>query len=357
MLQINSGTDADAKPLQQLAMLYRELKTKNGKMRIRDIASQLGVSEAELIATELDERSFALNPDPRAIIVGLPSVGEVMCLCRNDSAVHERYGTFENIQVHGGVGLVLGTEIDLRLFFSEWHHAFYVTQNLASGLRESFQFFDASGTAILKIYATDNTHIDGFRALANAHRQQVQPTGLYVSPYSVNENSDRKINVTELRSGWSALRDTHEFHGLLRSLQLERLTALQHVGQDYAQKLSPESIEDLIQGAVEKQVPIMVFVNNKGAIQIHSGPVSSSKTLGKWLNILDSRFNLHVDSEQITSCWRVRKPSDDGIITSLEVFDSKKQLCIQFFGARKPGIPERRDWLNLIESLPAENEQ
>jgi len=46
----------------------------------------------------------------------------------------------------------------------------------------------------------------------------------------------------------------------------------------------------------------------------------------------------------------VRKPSDDGIITSYEGFDAEGELVIQLFGVRKPGIPERDDWRALAET-------
>jgi putative hemin transport protein len=331
---------------------YRTLKAENSNLRIRDIATRLGVSEAKLVATELDDNSFQLHSDPRPILVGLPSVGEVMCLCRNDAVVHERYGIFENVRVHGQVGLVLGKDIDLRLFFNEWAYAFYLTQELASGTRESFQFFDAAGNAALKIYATDNTQLDNFRALARGHH--IVENSIAPSPYPVQKSEPQKVDIETLRQAWSNMRDTHEFHGLLQDMKLDRLAALQQVGRDYAEQLPLDCISKMLIGAAEQQVPIMAFVNNRACIQIHSGPISQIKNMGKWLNILDPHFNLHLDTEQLTSTWCVSKPSDDGVITSLEVFDKDNQLCVQFFGARKPGIPERADWLELLSGLTAE---
>lgn len=338
----------------ELAARYRALKSANGKLRIRDIASQLNVSEAELVATELDDTSFLLNPDPRPILVGLPSAGEIMCLCRNEAAVHERYGTFENVRVNGEVGLVLGDDIDLRLFLNEWRYAFFLTQELASGTRESFQFFDAAGNAVLKVYATENTRLDDFRALAHAHRAATDATIPAPLPQVVRKPNSNEVAIDRLRQAWSNLRDTHEFHGMLREMNLDRLSALQQVGRDYAEPLPLTCVNTLLQQAVDLQVPLMVFVNNRGCIQIHSGAISRCSEMGKWLNILDPRFNLHLNMEQLTSSWRVRKPSTDGIITSLELFDRDHQLCVQFFGARKPGIPEREDWLALVSAQASE---
>ena len=74
--------------------------------------------------------------------------------------------------------------------------------------------------------------------------------------------------------------------------------------------------------------------------------------LGDWLNVLDPDFNLHLQTRGVVELWRVRKPSIDGVITSLEAFDAEGELVVQLFGARKPGMAERADWRELAESLP-----
>ena len=68
-----------------------------------------------------------------------------MCLTRNDHCVHERHGRFEDVQVTGPHGLVLGPDIDLRLFLASGSYGFAVREPLKNGERLSLQFFDASG--------------------------------------------------------------------------------------------------------------------------------------------------------------------------------------------------------------------
>lgn len=338
---------------ESLQSAYRKLKDSQRKLRVRDAASLLGVSELVLVASDLDNRSFLLRPEPKAIIAAMPTVGRVMCLCRNTAAVHERYGAFDDVHANGDVGLVLGADIDLRLFFTQWHHGLYLTQELASGVRESFQFFDASGDAILKIYATADTDLSAFRSLAQSFRaQDDQPRAIVArppAPAAMRNHTSRQ----QLREAWQAMRDTHEFHGILRKLELDRLTAFEQVGEDYAVQLPLNCVESLLSSACETGVPIMVFVSNPGCIQIHSGPVAHFKRTGGWLNILDPIFNLHLQESLLSSAWRVCKPSVDGTITSIEVFDDKQRLCLQFFGARKPGASERRDWRNLVAEIEA----
>jgi putative hemin transport protein len=96
---------------------------------------------------------------------------------------------------------------------------------------------------------------------------------------------------------------------------------------------------------------MMVFVSNPGVIQIHSGVISNISVTKGWLNIMDLDFNLHLRQDQIASAWVVRKPTVDGLVTSLELFDHTGELILMLFGLRKPGIPENIQWRALIDQL------
>ena len=95
----------------------------------------------------------------------------------------------------------------------------------------------------------------------------------------------------------------------------------------------------------------MVFVGNPGIIQIHTGPVARIQTVGEWLNVLDPEFNLHLREDKVAEVWRVEKPTTDGIVTSVEVFDDTGERMATFFGKRKPGEAELESWRDLVKSL------
>src|SRR5262245_47905157 len=95
----------------------------------------------------------------------------------------------------------------------------------------------------------------------------------------------------------------------------------------------------------------MVFVGNRGCLQIHTGEVHKIVPLGPWINVMDPGFNLHLRTDAVTEAWIVRKPTDDGIVTSLELFDANGETIALLFGARKPGIPEQDAWRERIAEL------
>jgi putative hemin transport protein len=61
---------------------------------------------------------------------------------------------------------------------------------------------------------------------------------------------------------------------------------------------------------------------------------------------------MHLRMDHVHHVWVVTKPTSDGDVTSVEVFDRKQDLIVQFFGLRKPGIQELDGWKNLVSSLP-----
>ena len=86
-------------------------------------------------------------------------------------------------------------------------------------------------------------------------------------------------------------------------------------------------------------------------IQIHTGPVHKVAVMGPWLNVLDPSFNLHLREDHIASAWVVRKPTSDGLVTSLELFDAQGDTIAMLFGERKPGRTELCAWRAIIDSL------
>nr|WP_307839107.1 ChuX/HutX family heme-like substrate-binding protein [Deefgea sp. CFH1-16] len=91
--------------------------------------------------------------------------------------------------------------------------------------------------------------------------------------------------------------------------QVSRLGALRAAGADLAQAVAIDAVETMLQQAADSELAIiMCFVGNRGMVQIHSGPVKKLLRTGPWFNILDEKFNLHLNTTAIASCWVVNKP-------------------------------------------------
>lgn len=336
-----------------LAERKEGLRRERPDLRARDAAAELGVSEAEYVAASCggDVRRLA-GPWPE-LVAALPALGPVMALTRNPSAVHEKVGSYGEVSVTGNQGLVLTPDIDLRIFYANWSAGFAVTETGPRGPRQSLQFFSTDGTAIHKIYLRPESDAAAYEALVARHLSDDQGTAQAVTPRKPGkpERPDGEIDIAELRRRWDGLKDVHDFVMLLRDSGVSRLQAFRLVGRDYALPVPAGSFRRAVESAAETELPIMIFVGNPGVIQIHTGPVRTLKDVGPWFNVLDPGFNLHLRTDGIAEAWLVRKPTSDGIVTSLELFADDGKPIAYMFGARKPGQPELEAWRGLAASL------
>lgn len=340
-------------PILELQQRHQALVASEPRLRIRDRAARLGVTEAELVAAECGLTSTPLtssDPTPmQAIFRDLGTLGNVMALSRNEWCVHERHGRYEDIQADAPVGIVLGPDIDLRMFFQSWRYCYAVDENE----RRSLQFFDASGNAVHKVYITEASDAAAYGALVAKYAAPRQPLPL-IEPVPVASPKAAPDDAAELRAAWLAMTDTHDFFTMLRKFNVSRVGALSAAGADLAQQVGVEAVENMLQQAAATGLSIMCFVANRGIVQIHTGPVHNLQRTGPWYNVLDPQFNLHLNTTAIASSWIVNKPTVDGWVTSLELFADSGDMIVQFFGARKPGKPELPEWRALLSGMCTE---
>ena len=331
----------------------RRARADNPKMRERDLASQLGVSEADLVAAHVGEGVRRIEPRVNDLLLGLEALGEVMALTRNESAVHEKIGVYDKIVTGAHASMALGTDIDLRIFPGVWAHGFAVEKRDGDDVRRSLQFFDKAGDAVHKVHLRPNSDVDAYETLVAGFLSGDQSQAIETQPITKAALPEGEAGSRdELRERWSTMTDVHQFFGMLRNLKLSRRQAVGMVGDDYAWRLDDGAVPAMFNHAANEDIPIMCFVGNHGCIQIHSGPVKNIKPMGPWINVMDPTFHLHLRLDHVSEVWGVRKPTKDGHVTSLEAYDGNGEMIIQFFGKRHEGEDERADWRMIAENLP-----
>ena len=104
--------------------------------------------------------------------------------------------------------------------------------------------------------------------------------GIALSPGTPCKNKLRKVSIQtieapaylgsgnvsreDVRAEWEALKDVHHFNAMLKRLAIHRCEALELVGEDYAKRVDIEKAEAALTLSQERQIPIMVFVGNRG---------------------------------------------------------------------------------------------
>jgi len=337
----------------------RSARAEFPKMRERDLAAQLGISEAEFVAAWVGEGVRRIEPRVNDFLTGMEALGEVMALTRNESAVHEKIGVYDKVVTGPHAAMALGENIDLRIFPKTWAHGFAVAKPDGEGnIKRSLQFFDDTGEAMHKVHMREASNVEAYEALVASLLLDDQSPELNVKApkETPSEGLPESVDTDALRQRWSAMTDVHQFMNILRDFKLSRQQAVRVVGQDYAWPIGNEAVADMMRASADKQIPIMVFVGSRGCIQIHTGPISNIVPMGPWLNVMDPTFHMHLRVDHIAEVWAVRKPATDGHVTSIEAYDAAGKLIIQFFGKRKEGSVERDDWRSLVETLPRQDQ-
>lgn len=323
------------------------------KLRDRDLADVLGLREAEIIAADLGSGVRRILSDPAQLLPRVTALGDVMALTRNDHCVHERRGVYTGFHAGAHAAMVLGADIDLRIFPRHWVHAFAVERAGPDGARRSLQIFDAAGDAVHKIHLGPQSDVTAFETLVNdlaLAPDDAAPVDFAprAAAASVKINIDA---LDDLRRNWAAMTDSHQFVPMTNRLQFDRLGANRSIGAPWATQLPVTAVEDALRQAAAQELQIMVFVGNRGCIQIHSGTVQRLEPMGPWFNVLDPRFNLHLRADKVAEVWLVRKPTKRGDAISVEAFDKTGQLILQIFGKRAEAATDTTGWDRLADTL------
>ena len=332
--------------------------------RAKDAAESLGLSEGAAIAAHQGAhdkplKAQALQGPWVELLQGLQACAEVMALTRNEATVHEKTGVYQQVSGSSHIGLALGEAIDLRLFFDRWRIGFAVEEAALQPGKPpalSLQFFDRHGLAMHKVFAREATDRTAWAALVARFAAPLFEAAFEPADAPAAPRPDGAIDAAGLRDAWQAMTDTHQFFGLLKKFEVERQQAFRLVQGRFSERVPNTTTRALLDEAAVDGTAIMVFVGSPGCIQIHTGPVRRIEPMvtptAQWINVLDRGFNLHLREDLVATTWVVTKPTDDGIVTSVEVFDQAGVLMAMFFGARKPGVPELQAWRDLVARLP-----
>ena len=280
-------------------------------------------------------------------------VGETKCICRNEYAVHEQTGHFTNQHYGEHAGLVLNPGgLDLRLFISQWASVFHLRDSTPNGERRSIQFFDHQGDALLKVYTTLQTDSELWEDLV-ARFTARRNVPLKIHPVEVKKHASRP-DATALEQAWRAMTDVHQFFNILQTHNVSRLQAFRLVSDELACQVRNDALRNLLQTVRKQGNEIMIFVGNRGCVQIFTGVLEKLTLMEEWTNIFNEKFTLHLLDRGVHESWITRKPTDNGYVTSLELFAEDGTQIAQLFGQRSEGQPEQGWWRSQIDTVERE---
>lgn len=349
----------------QLWQNYQDKKANTPMLFPTEGAKALGVSEFELLLSLPYSRY--MGQDFQEVLESLAQFSKLESITRNDYAVSEKTGKYENLKVHGRMGILLNVGgLDLRYFMSKWKHMLAVDDTSKPNRPiHSIQFFDEQGNAVNKIYLKSLDELSDWQALItqtiNKFADKAESATIELAELEQHQDWQFKQlsddDKQTLQDKWLAMTDVHQFFAILKDLELDRASSYLQAPEGMAKQLTVNAIEPMLNLVKDKQLSLMTFVGNTGLVQIQTGTLNTIKRMGYWINILDkdhNDFTLHLKDGAVAQLWCVKRPTKDGLVTCVEAFDDKGRTIVTFFGQRQEGEPENANWVEITDSLMME---
>lgn len=317
-----------------LHQAWHDLRASQPQLRIRDAAAKLGVSEAELLATQCGKNVYRLLPDWPAILTTLGRSGLLMALTRNDAAVHEKTSVFSDMVDCGDQWLLNGQHGQVCFLLSHWHVGFAVTEDSPAGPRYSLQFFNHAGVAVHKMYLSGSNRLPDFKRLVAGFQAGDQSPELVLT--SAPETTWR---IEQLPPVWERI--------FVCNQMLAQVNPILHRAN-----INLAEFRELMHQLAQLQLPIEITVASPAALQLHQGPVQNLRVTGPWFNVLDEGFNLHLNETAIADIQTVSVQFRQHLLHGLLVRDRQAEVILSLFGEFSEATGECSIWRDFVTSLP-----
>lgn len=167
---------------------------------------------------------------------------------------------------------------------------------------------------------------------------------------------DTQKSIEEL---WRGMKDLHHFYPMLQQLGISKLDAFRRVPSDLAARVTPKSLDMILNQTHKRKDGLMAFIGNNAIVQIYTGPVlktaevkGSDKIFIHGMTKEGEPAVINISKKDIAQTWVVNKISKEGFVTSLEIFDHDGNHIAQFYDVRKEGQKQSEGWSELMRSLP-----
>jgi len=333
-------------------------------------ATRSGLSEAQILAADVGKNVIRLQDGREtaiAILMRLHDLGHIRAAAHNESIFLSLTGTTppprplpntETGEARSFPGY-FGPPIDLRPNFSNWQFTFaQVTLSPEGQPLRSLHFFDGQGRAVQQLTIDTPEGIAAFEKILQEFRAKTQTSGIALSPEepAAPVQPDYEVDVPSLIAAWDAITDVHQFStAVLAKHDVTRLQALRLAGTERAQRLaSPAALSALLKAAAQADIEIMAFVSNSANTQIFTGKINApTKSANGWLHVSgENDLDLKIREAGIDQIWLVKKPSSIGTLSTVEVYNAKGEVIVQFYSKRAPRKPESDTWRALLAKLP-----
>jgi putative hemin transport protein len=313
----------------------------------------MALPAAQRLAAGIPHRATLLQGPFPALLYRISSLGVVTILTGNASAIQEKTGIYDHAAYQGAAGLAGNQPIHQRVFYQKWKYGFAVSDiSDDDRVQRYLQFFDEDGNGVHKILLHEASRIDAFQQIVSdfAAAEQSPVLDVFRTVPAAAEDV-ATLDIDALRADWASIDDTEAFFARQIEFDRMRLHKLRFAGKAFAHQVANDSVRIFLQKLADLGSTVTTQVGNVGIVQAYQGRIKQICSIDSWLNILNPDYRLRLREDHIDTVWVAKKPTTDGIITSLELFNHEGVSIARFFSKPEPGKPEPREWRDSIMRL------
>ncbi len=296
----------------------------------------------------LASEAVSLTSDWAEIIGAMNDGGTFTFRTSSGGILVEQTGAFTTFKLlgEGRIGSVVSDDLDVRFLFRHW------TAGQAHPAHTTLDFIDVTGQVCTSIHASDDQARETLeRVIGQFGTNDAAPPVPAAGRRPAKPDSE--VDIEALRADWAAMTNVHHFEALLGRHGLGRVQAFRLVGGDYASELSADAVPALFEALDASGEEIMIFVANRGMVQIYSGPARGHARVGHGWEVMNGASKVYLPDSALDHIWLVNKPTAAGIISSLEICsESEDQALASIFGRHPHGDAQPEGWLDLLNTLP-----
>jgi len=279
----------------------------------------------------------------------------VTVLTGNDSVIQEQTGIYDHTACRCSDALCGGAAAHPpRPFHQQWKYGFAVSgQDDGGRVGRRLQFFDADGNGVHKILLHDSSSADAFHAIVSdfTAAEQSPVLDIFHNAPIATAGKIMRLDVDALRADWACADETARVVIGQAEFDRSRLHKLRMVGKAFAHQVGKDSVRIVLQKMADLGCSVVTLIGNAGVMQAYHGQPEQTRSGDAWLDILNRDYRLRLREDHIDTVWVAKKPTADGIMTSLELFNRRGVGFARFFSEPEPGKPEPHEWREAILRL------
>lgn len=337
----------------ELRRRWLELSDRRPIRSRSEIARELDVSEAELLASRVGFGVIRLVPLWLALFDSIEALGPVQTITQNRHAAMikscdyspGRNASDEWMFFDGGVALGVATK---RLAFAFAYEPIDTDEREVS---QTIEFYSESGEAVHRVLLTEDSSIDRFYDVVASFLEKEQSDVLEIRS-GATPTTPVALDCDQFLEGWANLTSAEELFQFVQKYALSPGQVMASAGSRFARKVSNKSLQLIFDDVVGSELPIAIHLRNQACIQTCSGRFEKGGIRGGPVGLRNSDAAIHVNEDSISTAWIVEMPGMRTGATSLHVLDRDGASIVEIASAPDRSTLEEDRWRTLLDALP-----